>query len=63
MDIDTHIATKLMLLDLRNEMPMTVNSLEDQIGSYGSVTHDRFLGICDEIIAKSKKTPNGSTLI
>lgn len=45
-----------MFLDLRDEMPMTINMLENKIDSESSVTHGRFLGLCDEIIAKSKNT-------
>jgi hypothetical protein len=61
--IHAYIAIKLMFPDLRVEMPMTINMLEDNIDSESTVTHDGFLGICNEIIAKPKKTLDESTPI
>jgi hypothetical protein len=61
--IHAYVVIKLMFLDLRDEMPMTINMLEDKIDSESSVTHDRFIGICNEIIAKSKKSLDENTPI
>ncbi|KAJ5355495.1 uncharacterized protein N7496_012707 [Penicillium cataractarum] len=62
---DLYIVTKFMLLELRDEMPMNINTFEDQIDrlSVGYISHERFLQICDEMIAKSKITVDKSMAI
>lgn len=55
MPINAYITIKLIFLDLQDEMPMTIHLLEDKIDPANSFTHDFFLRICDEIIAKFKK--------
>lgn len=52
--IDPTVAAILMLLDLPEEMPMTIYMLEDKVDSEVSLNYDRFMKL-DEIIAKATK--------
>jgi ApbE superfamily uncharacterized protein (UPF0280 family) len=54
--IDPYVATKLMLLDLRDEMPMTINMLEGKVDRRALLPMGVSMKFCDEIIAKSTKT-------
>lgn len=52
--LDPYTATKLMLYDLRDDMPVTINQLEDDTDSKRLIDFDRFRAICLDIVDKCK---------
>lgn len=52
--LDPYTATKLMLYDLPDDMPVTINQLEDDIDSKQFIDFDRFRAICLDIVDKCR---------